>query len=64
MTTSTPRPATHQWRGYTLFHWVVCVAALVFAVIWILSVAGLGFSAPSWVPASAVLCLALALWIP
>jgi hypothetical protein len=39
-------------------------AAIIDLVIWILAVAGLGFSAPSWVPASAVLCLALALWIP
>jgi hypothetical protein len=62
--TTTRSPERYAWRGYSLFHWLVCVAALVFAVIWILSVAGLGFSAPDWVPAAAVLCLALALWIP
>jgi hypothetical protein len=64
-TTNNPAtPVSHRWRGYSLLHWLICVFALVFAVIWILAVAGLGFSAPSWVPASAVLCLALALWIP
>lgn len=65
MTTRTTAPAyRRQWRGYSLFHWILCVAALVFATIWILTFVFDGFSAPSWVGAAAVFSLALALWIP
>jgi hypothetical protein len=53
-----------EWRGYSLFHWVLCVAALVFALLWILTFIAAGFSIPAWVPAAAVISIALAMWVP
>jgi len=61
---TTQQQRRHAWRGYSLFHWILCVVALVFAAIWILTFVFDGFSAPSWVGAAAVFSIALAMWIP
>jgi hypothetical protein len=44
--------------------WLLALTALVLAVIWWLSVVVGGFSAPDWVPPTALLALALAAVIP
>jgi hypothetical protein len=36
------------------------LAALVFALIWLLSVAGTGFSAPDWIGPAGLFCAAVA----
>jgi len=65
MTTRPAAPARYPaWRGYSIFHWILCVAALVFALLWILTFIATGFSAPDWVPAAAVVSIALAMWVP
>lgn len=62
---TTPRTGRYPtWRSYTLFHWVLCVAALVFATIWLLTFIFSGFSCPDWVPAAAIFSIALAMWVP
>jgi hypothetical protein len=48
----------------SFFRWVCIIAALLLALIWLLSVASTGFSVPSWVPPSGLLALALAVAIP
>jgi hypothetical protein len=40
--------------------WVCVIAALVLALVWLLSVVTSGFAAPSWVAPASVLALALA----
>jgi len=65
MTAQSNPPARYPaWRGYTLFHWILCVAALVFALLWSLTFVFTGFAAPDWVPAAAVVSIALAMWVP
>jgi hypothetical protein len=52
------------WGSYSLLHWLLAVAALIFLALWFLSVIASGFTIPDWVPPTGALCLALSLWIP
>jgi hypothetical protein len=49
-------------RGF--FRWACVVAALLFAVVWLLAAAGAGFAAPGWVGPAGLLALAVAVALP
>lgn len=59
-TTTRPRLG---WREYSLLHWLLATAALVFAAIWFLSTVVSGFSCPDWIPPTSVLCAVLAAFV-
>lgn len=49
-------------RGF--FRWVCVIAALLFAVLWLVSVTVTGFAAPAWIPPAGLLAIVLAVAIP
>lgn len=44
-----------------LLRWICVIAGLILALLWLLAVVVAGFSAPAWVPPSAVVALAVAM---
>ena len=49
-------------RGF--LRWACIVAALLLAVVWLLTVTGSGFTGPAWTGPAALLALALAVALP
>jgi hypothetical protein len=49
-------------RGF--FRWVCIVAAALFALVWLLTEAGSGFSAPGWTGPAGLLALVIAVAMP
>lgn len=44
--------------------WVCVITALLFALLWLVSVTVIGFAAPAWIPAAGLLAIVLAVAIP
>jgi hypothetical protein len=49
-------------RGF--FRWVCIVAAALFALLWLLTEVGSGFSAPGWVGPAGLLAIVIAVAMP
>jgi hypothetical protein len=47
-----------------LIKWVLVLAAVVFAALWLVSALDSSYSQPSWGPPVGVLCLAVAVALP
>ena len=47
-----------------LIRWTCVVAAVILAVVWLLSALATGFAAPSWVAPASVVALCAAIAIP
>lgn len=48
----------------SFLRWVCVIAALLFALLWLASVVVTGFAAPTWIPPSCAVALALAAALP
>ena len=46
------------------FRWVCIVAAILFALLWLLTAVGSGFSAPEWVGPAGLLACVIAVALP
>ena len=47
-----------------LLRWICLIAAILLAVVWLLSSFGTGFAVPHWVPPASVVALCLAVALP
>jgi hypothetical protein len=47
-----------------LIRWILIIAAIVLAALWLIGALGTGFIIPAWVPPVSVLCLAVAVAMP
>lgn len=48
----------------SFFRWVCVIAAILCAVLWLVSVTASGFAAPRWIPPAGLLAIVLAVAIP
>jgi hypothetical protein len=48
----------------SFLRWACLIAALLFALLWLVSVTVTGFAAPSWIPPAGLLAVVLAVAIP
>jgi hypothetical protein len=46
------------------FRWVCIIAAALFALLWLLTEAGSGFTAPAWVGPAGLLAVVIAVAMP